>query len=164
MQAMLFDLPHHPPDDPDVRFTLPATLAWCMAKAGVTAWDLDVAACEEAHCAPMYYTHADNGLARPWNGRVWCNPPWSHIRPWVERAWQEFLAGRSSVIGMLLPGDRQEQSWWQDLVEPERDGRGGLLSTHYTRGRHRYGKPGDPLGLRAKEPNFNTVFLCWRAR
>jgi phage N-6-adenine-methyltransferase len=51
-------------------------------------FDLDVAAppggpwyvpCER------YYTAEDDGLTSPWDGLVWCNPPFSKFRPWAER-------------------------------------------------------------------------------
>jgi len=165
MQTSMFDFPPRPPNiDSDSRYTLPDTLRWCCERAGVDGWDLDVAACAEAHCAPRYYTHADNGLALPWTGRAWCNPPWSACGLWVGKAWQEFEAGGARVIGMLLPGDRQEQQWWQELVEQERDGRGrGVLATHYLPGRTRYGSPGDLAGVPAGSPNFNSVLLTWRS-
>lgn len=35
--------------------------------------------------AKRYYTQADDGLAQPWEGLVWCNPPFNNILPWVNR-------------------------------------------------------------------------------
>ena len=35
-----------------------------------------------------YFTQEDDGLARPWQGRVWMNPPFSKTEPWVEK-WLE---------------------------------------------------------------------------
>lgn len=32
-----------------------------------------------------YYTEADDGLAQPWEGLVWMNPPYSKPAPWVEK-------------------------------------------------------------------------------
>lgn len=47
-------------------------------------------------CAPLDLTHAsvpaerhltieDDGLAQPWDGTVWCNPPYSKPEPWARR-------------------------------------------------------------------------------
>lgn len=35
--------------------------------------------------ADQFYTQEDDGLAQPWIGLVWCNPPYSNILPWVQR-------------------------------------------------------------------------------
>ena len=47
--------------------------------------------------AKRYYTMEDDGLAQPWDGLVWCNPPFSKITPWVHR----FLEHGNGV--MLTP-------------------------------------------------------------
>lgn len=31
------------------------------------------------------FTREDDGLAQPWEGFVWCNPPFSNTTPWAER-------------------------------------------------------------------------------
>lgn len=87
---------------------------------------VDVAASIDNTKCARYYTLADDGLAQSWAGeRVWCNPPYSDITPWVRKAWSEWSAhNHATCIVMLLPANRTEQAWWQDLVEPYRDGGG----------------------------------------
>lgn len=56
--------------------------------AALGAFDLDP-------CAPIerpwpmaneHYTVLDNGLSKPWHGRVWCNPPYGlEAARWLER-------------------------------------------------------------------------------
>ena len=56
-------------------------------KLGLT-FDLDV-------CAPVgglpwipakqSFSVLDDGLSQPWHGLVWCNPPYSKPKPWIER-------------------------------------------------------------------------------
>lgn len=168
-----------PTEDLDSRFTLPETDAWCRAKAGVDAWDLDAAACVESHLAPRFYTLADNGLEQPWHGRVWVNPPFSAITPWVVRAW-EAMRDEDAVelVAMLLPGNRCEQAWWQELVEPYRDrgwldhrqrGEGPIvlggdvqLETHWLPGRTKFGHQGNPRGVGVGSPPFGCVLLVFR--
>lgn len=33
--------------------------------------------------AKTHYTIEDNGLVKPWFGRVWMNPPYSDLEPWM---------------------------------------------------------------------------------
>lgn len=51
---------------------------------------VDVAASRANAKCGRYYDRATDGLAQQWaSERVWCNPPYSAIRPWVEKAWTE---------------------------------------------------------------------------
>lgn len=154
-------------DDGDRRFTLPDTLAKCLElareHAGADSFDLDPCADALAKAAPdAFYT---DGLDRPWHGEVFVNPPWSDIGPWVSKAWVEVEEGHCKNVTMLLPDNRQSTAWWQELVEPHRDGRCELiastLTTHYLKGRPRYGSPSDPQGLKAQSPPFGAVVLIW---
>lgn len=151
-------------EDGDQRFTTRETDEWCRSAAGVDAWDLDVAACEEAHLAERFFTKADDGLTKPWEGRVWVNPPFSDIGPWVEKAWVE--AAHCETIAILLPASRMEQRWWHEHVEPFRDGRRARdfvgLTTHFLPGRARFGLPGNREGVGVGSPPFGCVLLVWR--
>lgn len=147
-----------PSVDLDQRYTLRETDLWCRAKAGVTEWDLDVAASHESHLAPTYFT--DNGLNLKWTGRVWCNPPFSDIESWVRKAWREYE--NCELIGMLLPANRTEQPWFQSFVEPFRDRIPYGLITHFLPGRTKFGHPGNPKGVGVGSPPFACVLLVWR--
>lgn len=132
---------------------------------------LDVAASPENAKCDRYYTREDDGLTQSWAGeRVWCNPPYSDCRAWVAKAWQSMNdpRGGAELVVMLLPANRCEQSWWQSLVEPWRDGRvevhrGVTLTTDFLPGRLRFDVPdgtySDPRGNR---PPFGCVLLTWR--
>lgn len=65
-------------------------------------FNLDVCALpENAKCA-AYYSPEINGLAQPWYGTCWCNPPYGkQIGSWVRRAWLSSATGNTVV--MLLP-------------------------------------------------------------
>lgn len=148
----------------DERYTKWETLLWCLEKTKVTGYTLDVAACEAAHVAERYYTKEMNGLSLPWTGHVWCNPPFSNIGPWVEKAW--FHAAHSATepaqtVSMLLPATRTEQPWWQDQVEPYRDRPDSILRVHFIPGRVSFTSPEDPLG-KNKSPPFTCCLLVWR--
>lgn len=55
-----------------------------------------------------YYTANDDGLAQPWDGIIWCNPPYSNFRPWAERYAETDrialmgLVSNSSWVGPVL--------------------------------------------------------------
>jgi phage N-6-adenine-methyltransferase len=121
---------------------------------------LDVAAAPHNAKTPRYFTLQDNGLEQSWAGEsVWCNPPYSDIRPWVEKAWAEH--DRTRVIVMLLPANRTEQAWWQDLVEPRRDTGVSPLSCQFLRGRRRFIQQGRDSIEANERPPFGLCVLVW---
>ncbi len=86
------------------------TPRWVFDAMGL-AFDLDVAAppggpwhvpCER------HLTAADDGLAQPWDGLVWCNPPYSTFELWAAR-WAEH--DRGVLLGLVA--SRQP---WRRLV------------------------------------------------
>lgn len=124
---------------------------------------LDVAAApHNAKCA-RYITKAQNGLTQRWSGEgVWCNPPYSRLREWVDKAWEEWRsADPPRLIVMLLPANRTEQAWWQDLVEPYRDRTDSTLRSEFLRDRIRFVRDG-ARGIGPNErPPFGCVLLIW---
>ena len=167
MSLVGFRAQNHPQqtvrDDVDDRRTTPDLLAECAELAGVDSFDLDVAASEEnAKAAQWFDVHA-NGLARPWVGNVWCNPPYSNVAAWVEKAWDEVtLNPLCGTVAMLLPANRTEQAWWQLHVEPHRDGRGLPLDVHFLAGRRRFERPGWTKPTKGDRPPFGLVLLVWK--
>lgn len=121
---------------------------------------LDAAASELNHKLPKYFTEETCGLSSSWAGeRVYCNPPYSIIRPWIEKAWKEKDA---PLIVLLLPANRTEQPWWQDLVEPFRDRSQSPLRTEFLSGRFRFLKASQSSIGPNERPPFGCVLLIWR--
>lgn len=147
--------------DRDRRFTLDSTLDAIADRFG-HRWDLDVCAEELAHVCDRYYSleRGENGLALPWHGDVWCNPPWSELSKWVRRAWDAWRGGACSTITMLIPV-RCEQPFWQSLVEPYRDQPNSPLKTWFVPKRQEFGSPTDPKKLIKGSPPFICVVLHW---
>lgn len=129
---------------------------------------IDVAASQaNARCA-RYLTIEDDGLRQSWAGeRVWCNPPFSDIGPWVEKAWTEWNTGKVGLIVMLVPANRTEQAWWQKWVEPLRDVPELDLRVEFLPGRQRFIAPGDFVDMFGRprggdiRPPFGCCLLIW---
>lgn len=125
---------------------------------------IDVAASAQNARLPRFLTIEDDGLSRSWAGeRVWCNPPYSNIGPWIEKAWHEWAESRpAALIVMLVPANRTEQSWWQDLVEPYRDRPARWrMDVEFLRGRLRFIEPGDDAVRPNARPPFGCCLLIW---
>lgn len=166
MSLVGFSITNHPQqvakrgakDSVDERITPAKVFDPLMEEFGFT---VDVAANVHNRRVPRFYDLITDGLLQSWKGeRVWCNPPYSAIRPWVEKAWAEYRDG-CALIAMLLPANRTEQTWWQDLVEPHRDGR-GPIETRFYRSRFNFGVPGNEGGKFNSSPPFGCVLLVWR--
>lgn len=85
------------------------TPAWVFETMGLT-FDLDVAAPPGGIAwipARRFFTMADDGLAQPWEGRVWMNPPYSKPTPWVRK----FIAHGDGVC--LVP--HAKSAWHLEL-------------------------------------------------
>lgn len=81
-------------------------------------FDLDPAAASKRPwpTATHHYTLEDNGLYRPWFGRVWLNPPYGRILPvWLERLNQH-------GDGIALVASRTDSRWFHRLVFNSADG------------------------------------------
>jgi phage N-6-adenine-methyltransferase len=146
----------------DDRATPPELFDWLHERFKFT---IDVAALPHNAKLPRFYTPEQDGLAQSWAGeRVWCNPPYSDIWPWVAHANNEWaLENCPECIVMLVPANRTEQRWWQWGVEPFRDGRiaGYGLRTEFLNGRQRF-IAHDKDGIEANErPPFGVCLLIW---
>lgn len=61
--------------------------------------------------AKRHYTIADDGLSRPWEGFVWCNPPYAHVGKWMYH-----MALHNNGIALLFA--RTETNAWHRWVWP----------------------------------------------
>lgn len=144
----------------DERITPPSLYQPLHLEHGFT---LDVAASPHNAKCPRYFTRELDGLMQSWAEEVvWCNPPYSNLRSWVEKALLETKMGCPKVV-MLLPANRCEQPFWQELIEPLRD-RGLGVSTRFLRGRLNFGTPSNPLGSYLSSPPFGLVLVTFTAQ
>lgn len=145
-------------DGVDDRATHPLDFAEFEERFG--PFTVDVAAAAHNTKCERYYTREQDGVAQDWTGeRVWCNPPFSDIAPWIRKAWESWESAPRIV--MLLPANRTEQSWWQLMVEPYRDRPRSPLRTEFLPGRMRFLKPGQTAVGPNQRPPFGCVLLVW---
>lgn len=77
-------------------------------------YDIDVAS-PGANIVPWvpaknHYTKEDDGLWMPWEGRIWCNPPYGNdTHKWVKK----FLQHKH---GIMLVFARTDTGWFHDYV------------------------------------------------
>lgn len=124
---------------------------------------LDVAANAANAKVPRFFDREQDGLAQSWAGeRVWCNPPYSDCRAWVEKAVAEIHRGCLLAV-LLLPANRCEQGWWQDWIEPRRDDGSRQITTKFLKGRHRFGWPaGRVVPEKGDRPPFGLVIVTFQ--
>lgn len=82
----------------------------------VDGFDLDpCSGAESRSIADETYTKADDGLAQRWHGIVWCNPPYSDVADWIEKARLE--AGRDAVeLVVVLVSARTSTQWFHKFA------------------------------------------------
>lgn len=78
-------------------------------------FDVDVCANAGNAKVPRFFSVEDDGLAQPWRGVCWMNPPYGReISKWVKKARESAEAGAKVVC--LLPA-RTDTRWWHDHIE-----------------------------------------------
>ena len=83
---------------------------------------IDLDPCSNSHEAPnvpalVHFTREDDGLSRPWSGRVYLNPPYGKgIGPWIEKVREEHEAGRVTAAVVLVKA-ATDTRWFRVLSE-----------------------------------------------
>jgi phage N-6-adenine-methyltransferase len=120
---------------------------------------VDAAASHENAKLPHYWTTADDAFTQNWTcERVYCNPPYSLIEPWLIKAHAQFARGCPLIV-MLLPANRTEQGFWQREIEPQR--RAGSIAVEFLPGRLRFLKPGQKCIAPNERPPFGCCLVIW---
>lgn len=93
---------------------------------------IDVCATPENAKCDNFYTPEVDGLSQPWDGVVWCNPPYGrNIWRWVLAA--SVASGvRGSTVVMLLPA-RTDTKWFHDYIY-------GKAEVRFVKGRLKFGE------------------------
>lgn len=145
-----------PVKDNDERFTPPELLWWLHTRYRFT---VDIASTPLAPAAQIltrYITKEQNALRYiiPADERVFCNPPYSDIWPWVDFLW------RQPCFSLLLVPAWTDRKWWQELVEPYRDRFGSRLHTEFHT-RVTFGDPEKPIRESGAPKFIGSVFITF---
>lgn len=68
------------------------------------SFDFDVCAEDSTAKHACYYTIEIDALVQDWSKRVsvaWCNPPYSNIKPWVDKAIEQQAKGVTTVMFVM---------------------------------------------------------------
>lgn len=78
-------------------------------------FDMDAAATEDNTFCRHFISPEQDALVTLWDrNRVWCNPPYSLIGPFVQRAYEQHLAHKNTIV-MLIP-TYTDPKYWRDYV------------------------------------------------
>lgn len=80
-------------------------------------FELDVCASKRTKKAPIFYGLEVDGLHTSWDGRVWCNPPYSNPAPWCRRA-AKLTYNRKCPLAVLLLPPSVDTKWFHRWVLP----------------------------------------------
>lgn len=100
--------------------------------------DLDPASSDLANetvKARLFYSEDNDGLTKPWRGRVWMNPPYSAdlVSKFAEKFVDEYNDGNITE-GIVLVNNATETAWFAGMVE-------AATAVCFPRGRIRYQSP-----------------------
>ncbi len=107
--------------------------------------------------AEKHLTIQDNGLSQPWDGRVFCNPPYSDSGPWLQRC-----AEHRNAIALIFA--RTETETWFRHIWDEARGilfiKGRLTFAHVSGklGKHNSGAPSCLVAYGAE--NLHSLFVA----
>lgn len=114
--------------------------------------DLDAAATVRNTKAARFFNPQQDGLAQPWFGRVWLNPPFGRELPlWLEKCAQEIQREEVHEIYCLIPA-RTDTRWFHDIVMPN------AYLLYLIKGRFNFVAPGTADGANAPFPSMLVVF------
>ena len=78
-------------------------------------FDLDPCATANNHKTDWYFTAEQDRLDQNWGGhKVFCNPPYSEIDKWVEKAWRESRQDYTTVV-LLIPA-RTDTRYFHNFI------------------------------------------------
>lgn len=100
--------------------------------------ELDPCATLDNHKCDRYYTPEMNGLKQSWGQfRVFCNPPYSQLKAWIEKCHSAAVMGATVVL--LIPARTDTKAFHQHIYDLEKwEARPGV-KIRFLKGRLKFG-------------------------
>ena len=141
------------------EYETPDDLFWDICKFTFLNPELDVCATPTNSKCEYFLTKYHDALTEDWvvgsrNVDVWCNPPHSKTRQFVERVNKQWWKHNINII-MLVPANAITAKYFDDIFDTEQ------AEYHRISGRIRFLVNGEP----SKYPSRNGYFVViWRER
>jgi site-specific DNA-methyltransferase (adenine-specific) len=98
-----------------------------------------------------YFTKEDNALTKEWDEDFFMNPPYSKVKLWVEKAYNEHK--KHNVNGLALLYSKTDTKYWHDFIE-------GKAEIHSIKGRVKF-----VIGGRVKKSApYPSCWVIWRKK
>lgn len=88
-----------------------------------------------------------DGLSTSWGTRTYCNPPYSQLRQWLAKGWEE--AGKGKTVVFLVPSRTDTKAWHEYAMHAD--------EIRFIRGRLKFG------GSKNSAP-FPSAIVIFRPR
>jgi site-specific DNA-methyltransferase (adenine-specific) len=106
---------------------------------------LDPCATSQNSCCEKFYTMEDDGLSKDWSNEiVFCNPPYSQIKKWVEKCSSE--ASHATIV-LLIPS-RTDTIYFHNFI--------------YNKAEIRFIKGRLKFGNNKNSAPFPSMLVIWR--
>lgn len=111
---------------------------------------LDPCATDANHKSDKWFTIQDDGLSKSWAGyTVFCNPPYSKIKDWVKKSYEETKKDKTTIVVLLCPA-RTDTKYWHEYIMKAKQ-------IHFIKGRLKFGTAKSC----APFPSIIAVFGCY---
>lgn len=77
-------------------------------------FNLDAAADDNNALCDFYLTQEEDGLKNDWWGSTWVNPPFSQLKAWAKKGYEEAHKGNATVV-MLVAARTDTAAFWNYL-------------------------------------------------
>jgi phage N-6-adenine-methyltransferase len=79
---------------------------------------IDVCATAGNRKVETFYSKEDDALTQPWNGRVWCNPPYKRglTEKFIKKGVDEVSSNEACELAVFLLPSRTDTQWFHECI------------------------------------------------